>query len=501
MFSGARFLKSKAYSVCNRHSIIQGRGGFIRLRRDFHYAAWRQKAVNFRLADIGEGITEVEVIQWYVKVGDRVSEFDKICEVQSDKATVDITSRFEGVIKRLCYAENELAHVGKPLVEIEVEGTENETEDTPEPDTKTGANTDNSRDNKDALKATGNSALDPKNDITRNELSVSKAQGLESDPFKGREVSNSPVISTPAVRFLAKEKNVDLRLIKGSGKDGRVLKEDVLRFIENKSHVAKQPIGQPPTAATEAVSEIDKPTRMTPVQRAMFKSMTESLKIPHFGYSEEIEVDRIVELRGQLNSLHFSQTPEKRLTFMPFLIKAASMALAKYPILNSRIVANNSDYDIMHRSSHNIGIAIDTPMGLLVPVIKDVQNLSILEISRSLKDIQASANSGSLKPEQLKGGTFTLSNIGNIGGLYLSPVIVESQVCIGAFGRIQRLPRFAHMTHPETGVESEVMVPKSILVSNWSADHRVVDGATMARFVKLFKSYLENPSLMLSQMR
>jgi len=179
-----------------------------------------------------------------------------------------------------------------------------------------------------------------------------------------------------------------------------------------------------------------------------------------------------------------------KLSFMPFFIKAASMALTQYPVLNSSV--DEACENITYKASHNIGLAMDTNQGLIVPNIKHVQSLSVLDIAQELARLLEAGNKGTLGSKDLTGGTFTLSNIGSIGGTYAKPVIMSPQVAIGAIGRIQVLPRFDHDSN---------VVKANIMQVSWSADHRVIDGATMARFSNLWKSYLENPSLMILNLK
>ncbi|KAJ2845783.1 hypothetical protein GGI22_006442, partial [Coemansia erecta] len=256
-------------------------------------------------------------------------------------------------------------------------------------------------------------------------------------------------------------------------------------------------------ASSVVVTGEDRVVPLQPIQRAMFKSMTESLGIPHFRFKDEIELDALMNARQRINE-HLSQansSPDAaKLSYMPFFIKAASLALAKYPILNARIVSDEGGQPkLLYRAAHNIGVAMDTPGGLIVPNVKNVQTMSLIEIAAEIRRLVETGKSGSISGNALKGGTFTLSNVGMIGGTYLSPVLVSSEVCIGAIGKIQRLPRFE--TALIDGNPVERVVPKHILVASWSADHRVVDGATMARFATLFKQLVEYPELMLANMK
>lgn len=218
------------------------------------------------------------------------------------------------------------------------------------------------------------------------------------------------------------------------------------------------------------------------IQKAMFQSMTAAASVPHFGYKDEIQMDALVAARDALRPA--AQAHGVKLSFMPFFIKAASLALLEHPSLNAHVTSADA---VVVRAQHNIGVAMDTPQGLLVPSIKDVQRKSLLDVALELRDLQALGAQGRLSAAHLRDATFTLSNIGNIGGTYLFPVLMLPQVAIGAIGRMQRLPRFA-------APDSLEVVPAHLLNVSWAADHRVVDGATMARFSNLWKNYLENPA-------
>ncbi|KAJ2743341.1 hypothetical protein GGI20_003827 [Coemansia sp. BCRC 34301] len=483
-------------------------------QRNFHATVSTNKIVAYKLADIGEGITECEIVQWFVKPGDKVSQFDKICEVASDKATVEITSRYDGIVKKLYYNDNDIALVGKPIVDVELDEQPVEADaDAAQPPPGTQGTLSKSQAPEPAVNTRHSSDQVPKD-------------------FTGDRTSDV-VYATPAVRRIAREYSVDLRFVKGSGKSGRILKEDVHRHVEH-GDISLRPSAkaeataacvnsdateelQPPfvqantgstasgvslTSASAMVAGKDHTASLSPIQRAMFKSMTESLGIPHFRFKDEIELDALIRARQHINShlLALGDAPVAKLSFMPFFIKAASLALAKYPILNARVVADGTaPPSLLYRAAHNIGVAMDTPGGLLVPNIKHAQTKSLIDIAADLQCLVQKGKAGAISGADLKGGTFTLSNVGMIGGTYLSPVLVSSEVCIGAFGKVQRLPRFE--TTLVDGVAVERVVPKHILVASWSADHRVVDGATMARFATLYKQLLENPELMLATMK
>ncbi|XP_069693824.1 lipoamide acyltransferase component of branched-chain alpha-keto acid dehydrogenase complex, mitochondrial isoform X2 [Periplaneta americana] len=380
---------------------------------------------------------------WYVKVDDRVSQFDNLCEVQSDKASVTITSRYDGIIRKIYYNIDETATVGNPLVDVEVdEGSGEETSDV---------------------------KLESKASIaTEEKKSTSITEENKATELLGK------VLATPAVRRIAMEKNVKLSTVIGTGKGGRVLKEDVLEYLKKPSSISDR----------KPVPADDYTVPVKGLQKAMVKSMTESWKIPQFLYSEEVSVMRLVELVSHMKEA--ASAKGIKVTYMPFFIKAASKALEQFPIVNSSL--DSSCENVTYKKSHNIGVAMDTPLGLVVPNVKNVQNLTILEVAKELNRLQDLGKKGSLRQEDLSDGTFTLSNIGIIGGMYTTPLIFPPQVAIAGLGKIQVVPRYD---------ESENLIKAKVICVSWIADHRVIDGVTIARFSDVWKKYIENPVTLL----
>ncbi|KAG6097613.1 hypothetical protein E4U30_000482 [Claviceps sp. LM220 group G6] len=459
------------------------------------------------LADIGEGIVECEVIQWYVEPGARVEEFSPLCEVQSDKASVEITSRFTGTVKKLYYDAGEMAKVGRPFVDIDIEG-----------DTEPEAPQPPSQQQQQAAAAAAPSSSPPSSSKTLTELQESTARpdastnssstSLETDnpAANTKPKGKMKSLSTPAVRHLSKQFDIDINDIDGTGRDGRVLKGDIYKFVKARD---ENPGGATGTPAGSSLSSprpgVQTETRLplSPTQQMMFKSMTRSLSIPHFLYTDEINFTELVALRTRLNkvlsqgvAVHVDQ-PNK-LSYLPFIIKAVSMALHQFPILNSRVeIADDSirsKPNVVMRSQHNIGIAMDTPQGLLVPVIQDVASRNVLSIAAELVRLQKLAHAGSLSPDDMRGGTITVSNIGNIGGTYLSPVIVEKEVAILGIGRMRTVPAFDEQ-------DGDRLVKRHVMNFSWSADHRVVDGATMARAADVVRRVVEEPDIMVMHLR
>ncbi|XP_033220258.1 lipoamide acyltransferase component of branched-chain alpha-keto acid dehydrogenase complex, mitochondrial isoform X2 [Belonocnema kinseyi] len=408
-------------------------------------SSFRQgKIVPYKLTDIGEGIREVTVKEWFVKPGDKVSQFDNICEVQSDKASVTITSRYDGLVKVLHYKIDDVALVGNPLVDIELE-----------------------------------EQLD--NEISQEENAqerhpqekpeMDRASIFPKDVVMSGENLLGKVLATPAVRRIALENNINLKDVTPTGRDGRVLKEDILAHLKGRFGNAEE---EKDSGKVAPVKEYAK---------HMWKTMTKALSIPHFTYSDDCDVTKLMlfreEIKGALKREGIS------LTYMPFFVKAASNALEKFPHLNAWLDEESQSVKMVEQ--HNISIAMDTPEGLVVPNIKNVQNLSIVEIARELNRLQQLGKKCSLPLSDITGGTFCLSNIGTIGGTYMKPVILSPQVAIGAVGKIQKLPRFG---------ERDSVIAVNLLSVSWSADHRVVDGVTVAKFSNKWKHYVENPLLL-----
>ncbi len=407
---------------------------------------------DFILPDIGEGIVECEVVTWRVQEGDLIAEDQPVVDVMTDKALVEIPAPKAGRVTRLYYGQGETAKVHAPLFAIIPA-------DAAEPPS--------------AVAAHGVTA------------SARSAPGVPSGVTASAPWRRGKVLAGPAVRRLGREYQLDLAQVPGSGKDGRILKEDVEQYRER---LATQ-TPEPRTSATtpEAGGEI----RIEPIRgikAAMAKRMLESVSgIPHFTYGEEVEMSALLQLRAQLKPR--AEQQGVRLTLMPFIMKAMAMAVQQYPGINSRV---NDDCTEQHYvSSCNIGMAVDSRIGLLVPNVKGVERLSILEVAREVQRLTDAARAGKLKQEDLQDGTISISNIGALGGTYMVPVINRPEVAIVALGKTQTLPRFD---------ASGQVVASQIMNVSWSGDHRVLDGATMARFCNLWKAYLEDPASMLLEL-
>lgn len=406
---------------------------------------------DFILPDIGEGIVECELVEWLVSEGDWVSEDQPVAEVMTDKALVQIPAKHDGVVTNLYYAKGDIAKVHTPLFAqtIEVQGEQ----------------TDKSSSSQVAVKPQAQNSAAPES-TTLPHTATGKA------------------LASPAVRRLAREQDINIHQVPGSGKKGRVMKDDIAAFVKGNRNTA----GQPPSHAI-SVSGGTRTEAIRGVKAAMARQMMDSVStIPHFTVSDEIDMGNLIAARNQLKA-QFEQQDIK-LSFMPFIIKALSLALSEFPIINAQV--NDDCSELTYFDDHNIGMAVDSKIGLLVPNIKSVQNLSLLEVAREVKRLIDQARAGRLGSSDLKGGTISISNVGVIGGTVATPVINKPEAAIVALGKIQKLPRFD---------QNEQVIAANIMHISWSGDHRIIDGATMVRFSNLWKSYLENPLSMFTLLK
>ena len=411
--------------------------------------------IDFILPDIGEGIVECELVEWLVAEGDMVEEDQPVADVMTDKALVQIPAKDAGKVVKLYYAKGEIAKVHQPLYAIETQG--------------------------------GSASV-----TTSTPTQVAAPVAEVKSEADAAPVRQGKALASPAVRRLAREANIDIALVPGSGKKGRVMKEDIRAYIEGGSK-STVPASKPSTAVSASAPVVTTGgTRVEPirgVKAAMAKQMMDSVfTIPHFSVSEEIEMDSVIALRKQLKPEFEKQ--DVKLTFMPIFIKALSMALKQFPIINAQV--NDECTEITYFDDHNIGMAVDSKIGLLVPNIKQVQNKSLFEVAQEVNRIVDQAREGRLGQDDLKGGTISISNIGVLGGTVATPVINKPESAIVALGKMQRLPRFD---------ENDQVKAVNIMTVSWSGDHRIIDGATMVRFNNLWKSYIENPYLLLADMK
>lgn len=428
---------------------LRGRGAITSPVGYCSSAGGSKKVLPFLLADIGEGIKEVTIKEWYVKVGDRVSEFDDVCEVESDKATVTITSRYAGVVTKVYSETGCLARVGGALVDIQVD-----------------------EDGDTAVEA----AAEHVQQVSAADETV---VALEGTTGHQAEDNAGKVLTTPAVRRIAAEKGIDLTTVRGTGKQGRVLKEDLLGPEWSSPPAVAAAVSRPQTDVAEEQDFIP----LTGYSKTMRNTMEASNKIPTMVFTDEVDLTNLIQLKVQMSK-------QFKVTILPFLVKATSLALTRHPLLNS---TPSPDY-VSYRPNrtHNIGVAIDTQLGLAVPNVKDVQTLTVVDLVYQLAELRTKAENGKLSLADVTGGTFTLSNMGSIAGSTLTPKILPPEVAIGALGQMKYRPRYD---------SQERLVRTPVMNVSWAADHRILDGASLGRFFRDWKTYVENPSLILANVQ
>ncbi|UZJ56211.1 hypothetical protein CBS101457_005531 [Exobasidium rhododendri] len=433
------------------------------------------KLVDYLLADIGEGIAECEIVKWFVEPGAMVEEFDVLVEVQSDKASVEITSRYAGRLAEHCYKVGEVAKVGSALCKIEVDVEEGKEADL-RPAVKQVKNGCPAKEGLDGNADRHSASLE--------EEALPKFEsGIQTDSLHGsrREGKHGAVnLATPAVRRVIRECGVNIDDVKGTGKAGRVTKEDVQAYMTSQASSSSLPSASPPISEDE--NQSDKVVAISGTRKAMCRAMNETWKIPHFGYSEEIDITKLNQIRKETQSMQ----DEVKLTLLPFLLKALSLAMHNHGIFRS--IFDSTNLTLREKEEHRISIALSSPRGLLTPTLaSDMRSTSVLEIAQQVHTLQRISSERGLNREEMgSGSTITLSNIGSIGGVFTFPLLPPTgQLIIGAMGKSRLLPRFDDHGN---------LVKALILPVSFSADHRVVEGVELARFVQEWKDLIENPT-------
>ncbi|WJQ13055.1 dihydrolipoamide acetyltransferase family protein [Geobacillus stearothermophilus] len=432
-------------------------------------------AFEFKLPDIGEGIHEGEIVKWFVKPGDEVNEDDVLCEVQNDKAVVEIPSPVKGKVLEILVPEGTVATVGQTLITLDAPGYENMTF--------------KGQEQEEAKKEEKTETVSKKEMVETAAPSAPAAEA-EADP-------NRRVIAMPSVRKYAREKGVDIRLVQGTGKNGRILKEDIDAFLAGGAKAAAEPTPQAAEekaapqapAAKPVVPEGEFPEtreKMSGIRRAIAKAMVHSKHTaPHVTLMDEADVTKLVAHRKKFKAI----AAEKgiKLTFLPYVVKALVSALREYPVLNTSI--DDATEEIIHKHYYNIGIAADTDRGLLVPVIKHADRKPIFALAKEINELAEKAREGKLMPNEMKGASCTITNIGSAGGQWFTPVINHPEVAILGIGRIAEKPI----------VRDGEIVAAPMLALSLSFDHRMIDGATAQKALNHIKRLLSDPELLLME--
>ncbi len=429
-----------------------------------------------KLPDIGEGVTEGELVKWLVKVGDAVKADQAVAEVMTDKATVEVPTPVAGVVKELKLKEGAMVPIETVMLTVETSGSQ----------AASNAPTKAAPAPSPAPVAAAAKAPPPSAPATS--VMSSSRGGLEVYP----PAADSRVLATPATRRLAREMGIDINQIRGTGIAGRVTREDILQTKGGATTATTtwtKPTAAPIKAAyqgTPGAAEERVPLRGVRKKIAENLQMAKQI-IPHFTLVEEANVGELVRMRSQAKEA--AEKSGTKVTYLPFVMKALIATIREFPMFNASI--DDQASEIVYKGYFNVGFAADTPNGLLVPVVKHADHKTILEISRDIQDLASKARDGKLALEEMKGATITITNIGSVGGLYATPIINHPEVAILGMYKIQDKPLWNG-----TSFDRGQFMNFSI-----TCDHRLIDGAVAANFMKAFVSRIENPSrLMLDMM-
>jgi len=394
------------------------------------------------LPDIGEGVVEGEVIEWLKKIGEELKQDEPVVIVMTDKATVELPAPYPGKLAKMYIEPGQMATKGKALYDIEV--AEN---------------------------------VSTHKNLTQTKTALSKNPPLKKTP-KEFPCEAKNVLAVPAIRKMARELGIDLNEVSSSGTHGQVTHEDIKLYLSQKSSSKSLP----PTLALED----DKIEPLIGIRQAMAQKMTISKQmIPHFSYFEQVEATRLIKLRSKIKLEAARENIQ--VTFMPFFIKALSLTLKQFPLFNSSL--DLSANSIRIHQSHNIGIAMSTKLGLIVAVLKNVNQMSLTEIIRAYEALKERAAHHKLTPNDMKDSTITISNFGVLGGggLWATPIINYPEVGILALSKIQK--------HPIA--KNGVVEIRDFLNLSWSFDHRVIDGDMAATFSNYYATLIQNPAPLL----
>lgn len=421
---------------------------------------------DFKFADIGEGIHEGKILEWKFKVGDKVNEGDTLVIVETDKVNAELPSPVSGIVTKLGKAEGEIIHVGETVVVID-DGTggsvdlkeekkkEQSTKETPEED--------------------GGATV-----IGEIEVSSDLIEASTENTTLNKTTSKK-ALATPVARNLAKSLSVDINKVTGTGPQGRVLKEDIEAFA-NKGKTTTASFNIPDVEISHAgdVTVVDISSVRKTISNAMTRSKT---IIPETILFTDVVVDDLVNLRNKTKDL--AKEKGVSLTYLAFISKAVIIALKEFPIMNSSFDHNNSQ--IIYKNFINLGFAVDTPNGLLVPNIKNADRLGILNIAKEIRTLADRAIARTIQLDEIQNGTFTITNFGSVGVPYGAPVINHPEVAILGVGRISK---------QAIVVNDEIKIG-SVLPLSLAVDHRIIDGADAGRFINRVKELLHKPDLLM----
>ncbi len=423
----------------------------------------------FKFPDIGEGLTEGIIIEWYVDKGTAVKVGQPLVKMETDKVVTDIPSPREGAIAARYGKVGETIHVGETLVEIEIAGEAAAEAPGTQPE---------------QVEEKGAGVVGTIEVASGNALLPASEEGTEPKPAAA-SAERLKVLATPVARAMAREMNIDISLVTGTGPAGRVMKSDIQNFHAPATSVVSAAVKAP--SAHAAPAELIEIRPMSQIRKSIARNMLRSKQsTAHMTLFEEPEVSRLVEARTRYKEEYKKE--DLSLTYLPFIIKAVVAALKRHPELNSEMDFEKGN--IIYKNFYNIGIAVSTEDGLVVPVIRDADKLSIRELSRAVAEIAVKARDRKLTLDDMKDGTFTITNYGALGGWFGVPVINYPQVGILGIGRINQQPVVA---------DGEIKVG-NVMPLSLSVDHRMVDGAEATEFLNDVAAGVSDPlSLIMRQ--
>jgi pyruvate dehydrogenase E2 component (dihydrolipoamide acetyltransferase) len=436
--------------------------------------------MDLRLPDLGEGVMEGEIVKWMVKPGDSIKEDQIVLEIMTDKATMEIPAKGHGTVTELMFKEGDSAKVGAVIMKVDGGGAAAGKADKGEkvaPSTaKAGApSKDPSATNPEPTPGGASAKVNTPTVPARPEHAVPSV-GAPARP------ANLDVQAAPAVRKAARDAGIDLAFVQGSGPKGRILLDDL-----------NKPQGGSGRGSVSRGERGQRNADHVPV-RGMRKKIIEKMAqskrtAAHFTYVEEVDMTELSEFRLKLKPI--AEKRGQKITFMPFLIQAAVIALKEYPELNATLIEENgAPKEIIYKKYYNIGMAVDTEDGLTVPNIKDADCKGIWELSQDVTDLAKKARDRKLAVSDFQEGTFTITNAGNIGGLFATPVINYPEVAIMGVHQMKKRP---------VVIKDKIEI-REIMYLSISLDHRVVDGAVAARFMNKMVELLQDPKMLMLNM-
>ncbi len=440
-------------------------------------------AIQIKLPELGDGIESGDVLEVLVKEGDRIEKEQGIVELETDKATVEVPCSHTGTVTQVHVSAGETVLVGAALISVEV------TASAPPNDSSTGSSPTTAKTSPTVPTTAAPQPTPPAENSPPDPVEITPEPPPPRPPDRPQEAavaehstSHGAIAAGPAVRRFAREVGVDLSLVAGSGLGGRITRDDVLAVVRkaSKGHQSTES-GEPSESDEWGPIRTEK---MPKIRRTIAAKMHESwVTVPRVTNYDDADVTELERIR-QSSKADYAEKGIK-LTTMPFVIKAVAMALQEHPVINASIAGDNEQ--VIYKQYVNIGIAVDTERGLVVPSLRQADQLSIPEVARELSRIAESVRTGDFKLSELRGSTFTISNLGSIGGTYSTPIINVPEVAILLVGRARKMP----VVHGDE-IQVRLMMPLSL-----SYDHRLVDGAAAARFLNEVIGYLAAPSRLL----